>query len=45
MAEKETMLLVGTAKGLFILRRPAGGDKWTIAGPHFAGRAVYSAFL
>ena len=44
MAGKDTMLLVGTAKGLFILRRPAVGDKWEIDGPHFAGRAVYSAF-
>jgi photosystem II stability/assembly factor-like uncharacterized protein len=35
--------MVGTAKGLFILR---GGDgKWSIVGPHFAGLAVYSAFF
>ncbi|MEO7539035.1 MAG: exo-alpha-sialidase [Pyrinomonadaceae bacterium] len=38
------ILLVGTAKGLFILRRDAGSDKWITTGPHFAGRAVYSAF-
>lgn len=44
MAKKETLLLVGTAKGLFILRRPNGSDKWETDGPHFAGRAVYSAF-
>ena len=45
MAEKGTLLMVGTAKGLFILERAAGSDKWSIDGPHFAGLAVYSAFL
>ena len=45
MAEKGTLLMVGTAKGLFILERAAGGDKWSIDGPHFPGLAVYSAFL
>ena len=44
MAEMGTLLLVGTGKGLFVLQRPAGADKWSIDGPHFAGRAVYSAF-
>ncbi len=44
MAEQETLLLVGTAKGLFVLRRNSGGDKWKLDGPHFAGRAVYAAF-
>ena len=43
MAEEHQMLLVGTAKGLFILRGTNG--KWEIDGPHFAGRAVYSAFF
>ncbi len=38
-----TLLMVGTAKGLFILRR-GGNGQWSIKGPHFAGRAVYSAF-
>ena len=45
MAEKEILLLVGTAKGLFILRRAAGGEKWSIDGPQFAGRAVYAAMF
>ncbi|CAN5394604.1 sialidase family protein [soil metagenome] len=40
----ETMLLVGTAKGLFVLRN-GGGSDWSMEGPHFAGRAVYSAFF
>ena len=44
MAENEILLLVGTAKGLFVLQRAGGADKWSIDGPHFAGRAVYSAF-
>ena len=43
MAEN-TLLMVGTAKGLFLLRNDNGG-KWTLDGPHFAGRAVYSAFF
>ena len=44
MDTKGTLLLVGTAKGLFILQRGGGSDKWKLDGPHFAGRAVYSAF-
>ncbi|HMT06556.1 MAG TPA: hypothetical protein PKA82_01025 [Pyrinomonadaceae bacterium] len=38
------LLLVGTAKGLFILKR-GGNGRWSIDGPHFSGLAVYSAFL
>jgi photosystem II stability/assembly factor-like uncharacterized protein len=41
---KQTLLLVGTAKGLFILRDSVDG-KWSLDGPHFAGLAVYSAFF
>jgi len=44
MAENDLLLLVGTAKGLFILDHERGNGKWSIDGPHFAGRAVYSAF-
>jgi photosystem II stability/assembly factor-like uncharacterized protein len=44
MAGKNTLLLVGTAKGLFILRR-GGNGQWSMKGPHFAGLAVYSAFF
>ncbi len=40
----ETMLLVGTAKGLFVLKN-GGGSGWSMEGPHFPGRAVYSAFF
>lgn len=39
----ELLLMVGTAKGLFILRD--NGGKWSVDGPYFAGRAVYSAFF
>ena len=35
---------MGTAKGLFILQKKSGETNWSIDGPHFAGRAVYSAF-
>ncbi len=44
MSKDGTLLLVGTAKGLFIFRREAGSDKWSIDGPHFAGLPVFSAF-
>src|SRR6187549_4163401 len=44
MAGKSDLLMVGTAKGLFILRKDAGSDKWNMTGPHFAGRAVYAAY-
>ena len=38
MAGKSDLLMVGTAKGLFILRKDAGSDKWNMTGPYFAGR-------
>ncbi|MFN2500665.1 MAG: exo-alpha-sialidase [Pyrinomonadaceae bacterium] len=44
MDSTETLLMVGTAKGLFILRRGVDSGEWKMEGPHFAGRAVYSAF-
>lgn len=43
MAEQQGKLLVGTAKGAFILERSGGG--WSIDGPHFAGRSVYAMML
>ncbi|MGE3468407.1 MAG: exo-alpha-sialidase, partial [Pyrinomonadaceae bacterium] len=43
MQTKSTLLMVGTAKGLFILRE--SGGKWSLDGPHFPGLAVYSAFF
>ncbi len=43
MREANGKLLVGTAKGAFILDR--GNGKWKIDGPHFAGRSVYAMML
>lgn len=44
MASKNLLLMVGTAKGLFTLKR-CGNGRWSVDGPHFAGLAVYSGFL
>jgi len=38
----ERMALVGTTKGLFLLRGKAGGD-WVLEGPALAGEEVYAA--
>ena len=43
MADTNTLLLVGTGKGAFVLNRGGGG--WEISGPHFPGRSVYSIML
>jgi hypothetical protein len=43
MAEAIGKLLVGTAKGAFILDRSNGG--WKMEGPHFPGRSVYAMML
>lgn len=43
MNTETSLLLVGTAKGLFVLNGNEG--KWSIDGPHFAGRSVYAAML
>jgi hypothetical protein len=34
-------ILVGTRKGAFILTADGTRDRWTVAGPHFGGWAVY----
>ena len=39
----EVRLLVGTAKGLFILRSDPARDRWSIDGPHFGGWNVTAA--
>lgn len=44
MKNKGILLLVGTGKGLFILRR-GGNGQWKMEGPNFPGLAVFSAFL
>ena len=43
MAKPNGKLLVGTAKGAFILDRLKG--KWHLNGPHFGGRSVYAVML
>lgn len=43
MSEPLGKLLVGTAKGAFILER--NGSGWSIDGPHFPGRSVYAIML
>lgn len=43
MAEPIGKLLVGTAKGAFILQR--NSDSWSLDGPHFSGRSVYAIML
>lgn len=38
----DVLLLVGTMKGLFLLRSSAKRSHWDVAGPYFHGQAVYS---
>jgi hypothetical protein len=38
----DTLLLVGTMKGAFILKSDASRRRWTVAGPYFPGRAIYA---
>jgi photosystem II stability/assembly factor-like uncharacterized protein len=44
MTDSNTLLLVGTGKGAFVLQRSGGGE-WKMDGPHFPGRSVYSMML
>ena len=37
----DVLLLVGTMKGLFLLRSGSGRRRWDVGGPHFPGRSVY----
>jgi len=38
-------LLVGTRKGVFILRSDAARDRWNLDGPHFLGHLAYHVVL
>jgi hypothetical protein len=38
----EVLVLVGTAKGAFLLWSDASRRKWRVDGPHFKGQSVYS---
>ena len=44
-ASSETMVLVGTTKGLFTLRAGDGRDRFELSGPTFAGEEIYSTCL
>jgi photosystem II stability/assembly factor-like uncharacterized protein len=45
IAHKGTTVLVGTRKGLFVLRGDARRRKWHAEGPHFLGQIVNHAVL
>ncbi|HEY3217235.1 MAG TPA: exo-alpha-sialidase [Candidatus Eisenbacteria bacterium] len=38
----DTLLLVGTMKGAFLLRSNAARTRWEAGGPHFPGHSVYA---
>ena len=40
LSRGDSMLLVGTVKGLFILRSNSKRSKWEVGGPYFHGQAV-----
>jgi hypothetical protein len=39
----DVVLMIGTMKGLFLLRSSPTRSAWELAGPYFAGRSVYAA--
>src|SRR5262249_54563640 len=38
----DVLLLVGTVKGLFLMRSRAQRARWEVAGPYFHGQAIYA---
>jgi photosystem II stability/assembly factor-like uncharacterized protein len=44
-SKRDTLVLVGTRKGLFSLRAGASRKDWKLQGPHFLGNIVYHAVL
>src|SRR3989442_4485069 len=36
------LLLVGTMKGMFLLRSTRGRNRWDMNGPHFRGQTIYA---
>lgn len=40
---KSVALLIGTKKGLYVLRSGAARSRWRTEGPHFSGQPVYHA--
>jgi photosystem II stability/assembly factor-like uncharacterized protein len=45
MPPSEPVLLVGTRKGLFLLRGGDGRQRWALEGPHFLGHIVHHAVV
>lgn len=43
--DKNTTLLIGTIKGLFLATSDADRATWKTEGPHFAGRQIYAVAL
>jgi len=41
----DALLMVGTTKGLFLLRSDGRRRRWTTSGPYFPGSSVYAAAL
>src|SRR3978361_2316620 len=42
---EQTLLLIGTRKGLWIGRSDAQRHRWTIDGPHFPMMEIYSCLI
>src|SRR5215212_9695590 len=38
----DVMLLLGTAKGIWVMRSDAARGTWEVGGPHFPGHKIYS---
>ncbi|MEO5653494.1 MAG: hypothetical protein ABIN79_09630 [Marmoricola sp.] len=45
MTEKDTVLMIGTRKGLWIARSDGAREEWTIEGPHLPLMEVYSCMV
>ena len=45
MAGKETVLMIGTRKGLWIARSDEDRQEWTVDGPHLPLMEVYSCMV
>ncbi len=43
VSDGDVILLVGTMKGLFLLRSNGNRADWDVGGPYFPGRSVYAA--
>jgi Sortilin, neurotensin receptor 3, len=41
-SDGDSLVLIGTMKGAFILRSPAGRDSWELGGPYLPGHSVFA---